>query len=168
MAAPEREVFALVGDGSYLMMAQEIVTAVSEGIKLILVIVQNHGFASIGSLSESLGSQRFGTYYRYRDAESGPARRRQAARSTWPRTPRASAPRCIRVQRIDEFREAVGAGQVDPHHRRDPHRDRPAGPGARRQRELVGRPRLPGVRRSTAPRPPARPTRATRPASVPT
>ena len=55
MAAPDREVFALVGDGSYLMMSSEIVTAVSEGIKLNLVIVQNHGFASIGALSESLG-----------------------------------------------------------------------------------------------------------------
>jgi 3D-(3,5/4)-trihydroxycyclohexane-1,2-dione acylhydrolase (decyclizing) len=59
-------VFALVGDGSYLMMSQEIVTAVSERIKLIIVLVQNHGFASIGALSESLGSQRFGTKYRYR------------------------------------------------------------------------------------------------------
>jgi 3D-(3,5/4)-trihydroxycyclohexane-1,2-dione acylhydrolase (decyclizing) len=71
MAAPEREVYALVGDGSYLMMAQEIVTAVSEGVKLIVVIVQNHGFSSIGSLSESLGSQRFGTSYRFRDPGSG-------------------------------------------------------------------------------------------------
>jgi 3D-(3,5/4)-trihydroxycyclohexane-1,2-dione acylhydrolase (decyclizing) len=71
MAAPDREVFSLVGDGSYLMMAQEITTAVSEGIKLIIVLIQNHGFASIGSLSESLGSQRFGTQYRYRNAESG-------------------------------------------------------------------------------------------------
>jgi 3D-(3,5/4)-trihydroxycyclohexane-1,2-dione acylhydrolase (decyclizing) len=67
MADPSREVYALVGDGSYLMMSQEIVTAVSEGIKLIVVLVQNHGFASIGALSESLGSQRFGTSYRYRD-----------------------------------------------------------------------------------------------------
>jgi 3D-(3,5/4)-trihydroxycyclohexane-1,2-dione acylhydrolase (decyclizing) len=66
MADPSREVFALVGDGSYLMMAQEIVTAVSEGVKLIVVLVQNHGFASIGALSESLGSQRFGTSYRFR------------------------------------------------------------------------------------------------------
>jgi 3D-(3,5/4)-trihydroxycyclohexane-1,2-dione acylhydrolase (decyclizing) len=66
MADPSREVYALVGDGSYLMMSQEIVTAVSEGIKLIVVLVQNHGFASIGALSESLGSQRFGTSYRYR------------------------------------------------------------------------------------------------------
>jgi 3D-(3,5/4)-trihydroxycyclohexane-1,2-dione acylhydrolase (decyclizing) len=71
MAAPDREVFALVGDGSYLMMASEIVTAVSEGIKLNLVIVQNHGFASIGALSESVGSQRFGTSYRYRNPETG-------------------------------------------------------------------------------------------------
>ncbi|MDN5748891.1 MAG: 3D-(3,5/4)-trihydroxycyclohexane-1,2-dione acylhydrolase (decyclizing) [Pseudonocardia sp.] len=71
MAAPDREVWALVGDGSYLMMSSEIVTAVSEGIKLNVVIVQNHGFASIGALSESLGSQRFGTGYRYRDTASG-------------------------------------------------------------------------------------------------
>jgi len=71
MAAPDREVFVLVGDGSYLMMAQEIVTAISEGIKLNLVLVQNQGFGSIGSLSESLGSQRFGTRYRYRDPSSG-------------------------------------------------------------------------------------------------
>ena len=71
MADPSREVYALVGDGSYLMMAQEIVTAVSEGIKLIVVLVQNHGFASIGALSESLGSQRFGTNYRYRNPETG-------------------------------------------------------------------------------------------------
>jgi 3D-(3,5/4)-trihydroxycyclohexane-1,2-dione acylhydrolase (decyclizing) len=48
------------------MMAQELVTAVQEGVKLIVVLVQNHGFASIGALSESLGSQRFGTRYRYR------------------------------------------------------------------------------------------------------
>ena len=71
MAAQDREVFVLVGDGSYLMMAQEIVTAVSEGIKLNIVLVQNQGFGSIGSLSESLGSQRFGTRYRYRDPSSG-------------------------------------------------------------------------------------------------
>jgi len=70
MADPSREVYALVGDGSYLMMAQEIVTAVSEGIKLVVVLVQNHGFASIGALSESLGSQRFGTSYRFRGADN--------------------------------------------------------------------------------------------------
>jgi 3D-(3,5/4)-trihydroxycyclohexane-1,2-dione acylhydrolase (decyclizing) len=71
MADPSREVFVLVGDGSYLMMSSELVTAVAEGIKLVVVLVQNHGFASIGSLSEVLGSQRFGTDYRYRSHETG-------------------------------------------------------------------------------------------------
>ena len=67
-AGEDRDVVVLVGDGSYLMMAQELVTAVQEGLKLVVVLVQNHGFASIGALSESLGSQRFGTRYRYRTA----------------------------------------------------------------------------------------------------
>jgi 3D-(3,5/4)-trihydroxycyclohexane-1,2-dione acylhydrolase (decyclizing) len=71
LACPDRDVFVMVGDGSYLMMATELVTAVQEGIKIITVLVQNHGFASIGSLSESLGSQRFGTKYRYRNPQSG-------------------------------------------------------------------------------------------------
>ena len=71
LAAPDREVFVLVGDGSYLMMATEIVTAVAERIKLNIILVQNQGFASIGSLSESVGSQRFGTSYRYRDPATG-------------------------------------------------------------------------------------------------
>jgi 3D-(3,5/4)-trihydroxycyclohexane-1,2-dione acylhydrolase (decyclizing) len=70
LAAPDRDVFVMVGDGSYLMMAQELVTAVQERVKLIVVLVQNHGFASIGRLSESVGAQRFGTAYRYR-TESG-------------------------------------------------------------------------------------------------
>ncbi|MGW2654176.1 3D-(3,5/4)-trihydroxycyclohexane-1,2-dione acylhydrolase (decyclizing) [Streptomyces sp. NPDC001478] len=71
LAAPEREVYVLVGDGSYLMMAQELLTAVSEGVKLVVVLVQNHGFASIGALSETVGAPRFGTWYRYRDTGTG-------------------------------------------------------------------------------------------------
>jgi len=66
MAAPDREVYVMVGDGSYLMMNSEIPTAVQEGMKLIIVIVDNHGFASIGALSKSIGSDGFGTKYRYR------------------------------------------------------------------------------------------------------
>jgi 3D-(3,5/4)-trihydroxycyclohexane-1,2-dione acylhydrolase (decyclizing) len=66
MAAPEREVFAMVGDGSYLMLGTEIVTAIQEGIKLIIVLVDNHGFNSIGALSRSLGTDGFGTQYRFR------------------------------------------------------------------------------------------------------
>jgi 3D-(3,5/4)-trihydroxycyclohexane-1,2-dione acylhydrolase (decyclizing) len=71
MAAPERDVYVLVGDGSYLMLSSELVTCVQEGVKLIVVLVQNHGFQSIGSLSRSVGAAGFGTRYRYRNPESG-------------------------------------------------------------------------------------------------
>ena len=66
MADPNREVYVLVGDGSYLMMSQEIVTSVQEGYKLNIVILDNHGFSSIGGLSRSCGGDGFGTEYRYR------------------------------------------------------------------------------------------------------
>ena len=111
MAAPEREVYALVGDGSYLMMAQEITTAVAEGVKLIVVIVQNHGFSSIGSLSESLGSQRFGTSYRFRDPETG-----LLSGDVLPVDLAANAESLgadvIRVKTIDEFRDALTAARA--------------------------------------------------------
>jgi 3D-(3,5/4)-trihydroxycyclohexane-1,2-dione acylhydrolase (decyclizing) len=66
LADPSREVYVLVGDGSYLMMAQEIVTSIQERAKLTIVLVDNEGFSSIGSLSRSKGSSGFGTRYRYR------------------------------------------------------------------------------------------------------
>jgi 3D-(3,5/4)-trihydroxycyclohexane-1,2-dione acylhydrolase (decyclizing) len=66
MAAPDREVYVMVGDGSYLMMAQEIVTSLQEGYKLIIVLLDNHGFSSIGGLSRACGNQGMGTEYRYR------------------------------------------------------------------------------------------------------
>jgi 3D-(3,5/4)-trihydroxycyclohexane-1,2-dione acylhydrolase (decyclizing) len=66
MAAPEREVYVMCGDGSYLMMNSEIVTSIQEGYKLTIVLVDNAGFASIGALSRSVGSRGFGTQYRYR------------------------------------------------------------------------------------------------------
>ncbi|WP_307045007.1 3D-(3,5/4)-trihydroxycyclohexane-1,2-dione acylhydrolase (decyclizing) [Agromyces ramosus] len=66
-ASPDRDVIVMVGDGSYLMLHTELVTAVAEGHKLIVVLVQNHGYASIGNLSESVGGQRFGTRYRRYD-----------------------------------------------------------------------------------------------------
>jgi 3D-(3,5/4)-trihydroxycyclohexane-1,2-dione acylhydrolase (decyclizing) len=71
LADPSREVYAFVGDGTYLMMPSEIVTAVQEGIKLIIVVVDNHGFASIGGLSASLGSSGFGTRFRRRNRRTG-------------------------------------------------------------------------------------------------
>ncbi|OXM75305.1 MULTISPECIES: 3D-(3,5/4)-trihydroxycyclohexane-1,2-dione acylhydrolase (decyclizing) [Amycolatopsis] len=112
MAAPDREVVVLVGDGSYLMMAQEIVTMVSEGLKVIIVLVQNHGFASIGSLSETLGSQRFGTRYRYRSGDTGlleggvlPVDLAANAESLGATVLRAST--------VDEFRAAIARAKAN-------------------------------------------------------
>jgi 3D-(3,5/4)-trihydroxycyclohexane-1,2-dione acylhydrolase (decyclizing) len=66
MADPAREVYVLVGDGSYLMMAQEIVTSLQEGFKINIVLLDNHGFSSIGGLSRACGNEGMGTNYRYR------------------------------------------------------------------------------------------------------
>jgi 3D-(3,5/4)-trihydroxycyclohexane-1,2-dione acylhydrolase (decyclizing) len=66
----DRDVIVMVGDGSYLMLNTELVTAVAEGIKIIVVLIQNHGYASIGHLSETVGSERFGTWYRQYDGEA--------------------------------------------------------------------------------------------------
>lgn len=71
MADPSRNVYVMVGDGSYLMLSQEIITSIQEDYKLILVLIDNRGFASIGGLSRSLGTEGFGTRYLYRDSESG-------------------------------------------------------------------------------------------------
>jgi 3D-(3,5/4)-trihydroxycyclohexane-1,2-dione acylhydrolase (decyclizing) len=66
MADPSRGVYVMVGDGSYLMMAQEIVTSLQEGCKLNIVLLDNHGFSSIGGLSRACGNEGMGTNYRYR------------------------------------------------------------------------------------------------------
>ena len=133
----DRDVFVMVGDGSYLMMAQELVTAVQEGVKLIVVLVQNHGFASIGALSESLGSQRFGTRYRYRtetglDGDVLPVDLAANAASL-------GADVHPRRRDLTEFEKALAEAQAVDVHDRRPRRDRPAGPGPR-QPGLVGRP----------------------------
>lgn len=107
----DRDVFVMVGDGSYLMMNTELVTAVAEGIKVIVVLVQNHGFASIGALSESLGSQRFGTQYRYRtptglDGDRLPVDLAANAASL--------GADVIRAEGIDDFRKAVVQAKASP------------------------------------------------------
>lgn len=71
MAAPEREVYVMIGDGSYLMMNSEIVTSIQEHFKLTIVLINSHGFSSIGGLSQSVGSGGFGTSYRYRNSQTG-------------------------------------------------------------------------------------------------
>lgn len=71
MADPTREVYVLVGDGTYQMMPGEVATAVQEGVKIILVIVNNSGYGSIRAISERLGSGGYGTRFRYRDTQTG-------------------------------------------------------------------------------------------------
>ena len=109
----------------------------SEGIKLNLVIVQNHGFASIGALSESLGSQRFGTNYRYRDPATG-----MLTGDKLPVDLAANAESLgAQVIRVQDHRGVPGRDRHRPRRRADhrhPHRDRPARPRTQ-LRELVGR-----------------------------
>ena len=104
MADPSREVYVLVGDGSYLMMAQEIVTALQEHIKINVILLDNHGFSSIGGLSRACGSEGFGTEYRYRDGGS-------LSGANIPIDFAANAAslgaHSIAVKTIDELREAI-------------------------------------------------------------
>ncbi len=111
MAAPDREVFVLIGDGSYLMLPGELVTALQERIKLIVVLLDNHGFASIGSLSRSLGSDGFGTHYRFRedgslgtDSELGG----EVLPIDLGRNAETLGARLIRARTIAELRDALG------------------------------------------------------------
>jgi 3D-(3,5/4)-trihydroxycyclohexane-1,2-dione acylhydrolase (decyclizing) len=71
IADPTREVYVICGDGGYLMNNHEIVTAIQEGVRFTILLLNNNGYASIGGLSESIGSERFGTMYKYRDNGTG-------------------------------------------------------------------------------------------------
>ncbi|WLQ33849.1 3D-(3,5/4)-trihydroxycyclohexane-1,2-dione acylhydrolase (decyclizing) [Streptomyces castrisilvae] len=110
LAAPGRPVWALVGDGTYLMNPTEIVTAVQEDLPVKLVVLQNHGYASIGGLSESTGGERFGTAYRHRAADT---------RFTGPPLPvdlAANAAslgmRVLRAGTVGELREALAEARA--------------------------------------------------------
>lgn len=71
MAKPDSNVIVMVGDGSYQMLSSELITAVQEGLKITVILINNRGYGSIGSLSEAVGSEGFGTNYQYRNHESG-------------------------------------------------------------------------------------------------
>src|SRR2546422_7487524 len=72
MADPSRDVYVMVGDGSFLMMSSEITTSIQEGYKLNIIVLDNHGFSSIGGLSQAVGSRGVRTHHRYRRGEKGP------------------------------------------------------------------------------------------------
>jgi hypothetical protein len=99
LAEPGREVFVMVGDGSYLLMSSEIATAIQEGIKFTIVLIDSGGFASIGGLSESLGAS--GSARSFAAAAPTAGSRSTASRSgsTWRRTRRASALPCCGPRR---------------------------------------------------------------------
>jgi len=106
MANPNREVYVMVGDGSYLMMAQEIVTSLAEGYKLNIILLDNHGFSSIGGLSRGSGNEGMGTNYRFRrgDKYDGELLPVDFAANT------ASLGACtIRARKHEEFRNALVA-----------------------------------------------------------
>jgi 3D-(3,5/4)-trihydroxycyclohexane-1,2-dione acylhydrolase (decyclizing) len=115
LAAPEREVFVLIGDGSYLMLPGELVTAVAENVKIVIVLVDNHGYASIGALSRSVGSAGFGTHYRRReehqllDAPNGDRPAQPAAPLPVDLATNAESlgARVVRTETIAELREAL-------------------------------------------------------------
>ncbi|MFJ3805575.1 3D-(3,5/4)-trihydroxycyclohexane-1,2-dione acylhydrolase (decyclizing) [Streptomyces sp. NPDC090073] len=110
LAAPERNVWALVGDGTYLMMPTEIVTAVQEGIAIKVLLLQNHGYASIGGLSESVGGERFGTAYRF------PADEGTLTGAPLPVDLAANAAslgmRVLRARTVGDLREALAAARA--------------------------------------------------------
>jgi 3D-(3,5/4)-trihydroxycyclohexane-1,2-dione acylhydrolase (decyclizing) len=116
LAAPEREVFVMVGDGSYLMLPSEIVTSVQEGLKLVIVLVDNRGFASIGALSRSLGTDGFGTLYRYRsDGSLGTDSADSGAYLPVDLAANAGSlgARVLRADDVDELRDALRAAQAE-------------------------------------------------------
>ncbi|HET7138192.1 MAG TPA: 3D-(3,5/4)-trihydroxycyclohexane-1,2-dione acylhydrolase (decyclizing) [Gaiellaceae bacterium] len=116
LAAPEREVFVLIGDGSYLMLPSEIVTSVQEGLKLVIVLVDNRGFASIGALSRSLGTDGFGTLYRYRRDDSlGTDSADSEAYLPVDLASNAESlgARVLRAGGVDELRDALRAAQAE-------------------------------------------------------
>ncbi|HTT26988.1 MAG TPA: 3D-(3,5/4)-trihydroxycyclohexane-1,2-dione acylhydrolase (decyclizing) [Solirubrobacteraceae bacterium] len=113
LAAPEREVYVLVGDGSYLMLPGELVTAVAERVPIVIVLVDNHGYASIGALSRSVGSGGFGTLYRFSDNGSVPVD--PASTDVLPLDLAANAEslgaRVVRARDIEELRQALASAR---------------------------------------------------------
>jgi 3D-(3,5/4)-trihydroxycyclohexane-1,2-dione acylhydrolase (decyclizing) len=115
LAAPEREVFVMIGDGSYLMLPGELATAVAEGIGIVVVIVDNHGYSSIGALSRSLGSAGFGTHYRRqhgtqlldRPDGEGPATDAPPLPVDLAANAESLGARVLRTRTIDELRDAL-------------------------------------------------------------
>lgn len=112
----DRDVIVMVGDGSYLMLSSELATAVAEGIKLIVVLIQNQGYASIGHLSETVGSERFGTKYRSYDEDARNFQRGDVLPVDLAMNARSYGVDVIEIAQgpaaVDELRAAVAAAKA--------------------------------------------------------
>ncbi len=110
MADKNRDVYVMVGDGSYLMMAQELTTSIQEGIKLNIILINNNGYASIGGLSKSLGTKGFGTRYKYRNDRSGQLDGKNLPVDLATNAESLGAT-VLRTRTIEEFKEALKAAK---------------------------------------------------------
>ena len=111
LAAPDREVYVMVGDGSFQMMSNEITTAVQEGIKLIVVVVDNVGFSSVGRVSEQVGAEGFGCHYRLRGASGaydGPEMRLDFVKIC-----EGMGAKALEVRTLDEMRAALADARAE-------------------------------------------------------
>jgi 3D-(3,5/4)-trihydroxycyclohexane-1,2-dione acylhydrolase (decyclizing) len=122
LAAPERDVFVLIGDGSYLMMPGDLATAAAEGIGIVVVIVDNGGYASIGALSRSVGGAGFGTHYRGAENggppldapdASGPAAPLRASHVDLAANAQSLGVRVLEAGSLDELRAALDEAKRD-------------------------------------------------------
>jgi 3D-(3,5/4)-trihydroxycyclohexane-1,2-dione acylhydrolase (decyclizing) len=122
LAAPERDVFVLIGDGSYLMMPGDLATAVAEGIGIVVVIADNAGYASIGALSRSVGASGFGTHYRTAENggppldapdAAGPAAPLRASQVDLAANAESLGARVLRAGSLDELRSALDEARRD-------------------------------------------------------
>jgi 3D-(3,5/4)-trihydroxycyclohexane-1,2-dione acylhydrolase (decyclizing) len=110
MAAPEREVYVMVGDGSYLMLAQEIATSVQENVRLTVLVLDNQGFASIGGLSQAVGCAGFATEYRRRESRTG-LLCGERLEVDYVANAESLGARAVRADTPDAIREALGAAR---------------------------------------------------------
>jgi 3D-(3,5/4)-trihydroxycyclohexane-1,2-dione acylhydrolase (decyclizing) len=106
MAAPDREVFALVGDGSYVMLHSELLTSVMEGLKINVVVFDNHGFQCIDNLQTSQGIARYGNEWRFRDPKTG-LLTGEPLPIDFARNGESYGARGFTVRTVEEFRAAV-------------------------------------------------------------
>jgi 3D-(3,5/4)-trihydroxycyclohexane-1,2-dione acylhydrolase (decyclizing) len=110
LADPSREVYVMTGDGSFLMMNSELATAVQEGVKLVVVIIDNHGFSSVGRVSEQVGCEGYGCHYRYRGEDgrySGEVQHHDLAKIC-----EGLGAKVLSVSSLDEFEKALDAARA--------------------------------------------------------